>query len=112
MASQLTSNPLASCMAETETGFVMTLPPSLPGETAAQMADAILATRSNPLRLDAGALERIDTPCLQVLLSAARLWREDGLAMEITGCSPVLEGNLGILGLTMADFEVGDTIHA
>ena len=62
MARKAASNPLAKCMAENEAGFAMTLPASLPGETATHMADAIMAARSHPLQLDAGAGERIDTP--------------------------------------------------
>lgn len=112
MALQATTNPLASCLAEADVGYVMTLPASLPGETAAHVADAILGARSHPLRLDAAAVERIDTPCLQVLLSAASLWREDGMTMKFAGTSPVLESNLGTLGLTVADFETGDAVDA
>ncbi|MAZ19032.1 MAG: hypothetical protein CL535_22245 [Ahrensia sp.] len=112
MARKKAANPLTECMAEDETGFVMTLPASLPGETAAQMADAILSARSHPLRFDASAVQRIDTSCIQVLLSAARLWREDGMTMNFTGDSPILEGNLSTLGLTAAELEVGDLNHA
>lgn len=112
MARKKAANPLSECMAEEESGFVMTLPASLPGETAVHMADAILAARSNPLRFDASAVERIDTTCIQVLLSAARLWREDGMPMSFTGDSPILEGNLSTLGLTAAELEVGDLNHA
>lgn len=112
MPRKAVSNPLAKCMAESETGFTMTLPANLPGETAAHMADALLAARSHSLAVDAGAVERIDTTCIQVLLSAARLWREEGATMSFTARSPVLESNLGTLGLTIADVEVGDANHA
>jgi chemotaxis protein CheX len=111
MARKKALNPLAECMAEDEAGFVMTLPASLPGETAAHIADAILVARSHPLRMDASAVERIDTPCIQVLLSAARLWREDGMTMDFIGDSPVLEGNLNTLGLGAGELEVGDEKH-
>lgn len=112
MASKTASNPLAECMAENDAGFTMTLPASLPGETATHIADAIMSARSHALQLDASAVERIDTPCIQVLLSASRLWRDDGLAMNFTGRSPVLDSNLETLGLAIADFEVGDANHA
>jgi len=112
MARKKAENPLTECMTEDDSGFVMTLPASLPGETAAHMADVILAARSNPLRFDASAVQRIDTTCIQVLLSAARLWREDGMPMNFTGDSPILEGNLNTLGLTAAELEVGDVNHA
>ena len=112
MARKKAANPLTDCMAEDDSGFVMTLPASLPGETAVHMADVILAARSNPLRFDTSAVERIDTTCIQVLLSAARLWREDGMPMNFTGDSPILEGNLNTLGLTAAELEVGDVNHA
>ena len=112
MVKKVGSNPLAKCLAETKDSFVLKLPASLPGEQAAHVADLFLTARSNPLSLDASAVERIDTPCIQVLLSAARLWREDGVAMSLAGESPVFSDNLTTLGLTSAQLEVGDFNHA
>jgi chemotaxis protein CheX len=67
---------------------------------------------ANPLAVDASAVERIDTPCIQVLLSAARLWQEDGATMTYSAQSEVFTDNLTTLGLTTAEMEVGDANHA
>lgn len=112
MARKSAANPMASCIAEGESGYVMTLPASMQGETATQIADAILSARTNALIVDATAVERIDTPCIQVLMSAARLWREDGMPLTWSGRSTIFEENLDTLGLSAADLEVGDANHA
>jgi chemotaxis protein CheX len=112
MTTEVGANPLAECLAQKDDNFALTLPASLPGETATHVADLLLSARSNPLTVDASAVERIDTPCLQVLLSASRLWQEDGVAMTISAQSEVFTDNLTTLGLTTAEFEVGDANHA
>ena len=112
MIKEVGANPLASCLVENDGSFVLSLPESLPGETATHVADLFLSARSNPVAVDASAVERIDTPCIQVLLSAARLWREDGIALSLSGQSGVFEANLNTLGLTTAELEVGDANHA
>jgi len=106
------ANPLAKCLSQKDGGFELTLPASLPGETATHVADLFLMARSHPIAVDAGAVERIDTPCIQVLLSAARLWREDTSAMTYSAQSAVFTDNLTTLGLTTAEMEVGDANHA
>lgn len=112
MIKEVNANPLAKCLVEKGDSFVLTLPVSLPGEQATHIADLMLSARSNPVSVDATAVERIDTPCIQVLLSAARLWREDGISLELSGESGVFTENLNTLGLTKAELEVGDANHA
>lgn len=112
MTTEVSANPLAKCLAQKGDSFELTLPASLPGETATHVADLILSARANPLAVDASAVERIDTPCIQVLLSAASLWREDGATMTYSAQSEVFTDNLTTLGLTTAEMEVGDANHA
>ena len=112
MNTETSANPLAKCLAQKGDSFELTLPASLPGETATHVADLLLAARSNPVAVDASAVERIDTPCIQVLLSAARLWQEDGSTMTYSAQSEVFTDNLTTLGLTTAEMEVGDANHA
>ncbi|MFZ2103600.1 MAG: STAS domain-containing protein [Oricola sp.] len=112
MTKDVNDNPLSECLAEKDDSFVLTLPVSLQGEQATYVADLLLSARGNPVAVDASAVERIDTPCIQVLLSAARLWREEGVALELSGESGVFTENLNTLGLTKAELEVGDANHA
>jgi chemotaxis protein CheX len=112
MVKNVADNPLADCLKDKKGAFLLTLPEAMPGETAANIADIILTARNNPLTIDAGNVGRIDTPCIQVLLSAARLWREDGEQLNVTGGSEAFEDNISTLGLTTAELEAGDANHA
>jgi chemotaxis protein CheX len=112
MIDEVSANPLASCLTQKDDSFELKLPASLPGETATHVADLLLSARANSLAVDASAVERIDTPCIQVLLSATRLWQEDGAAMTYSAQSEVFTDNLTTLGLTTAEMEVGDANHA
>ena len=112
MVKKVSANPLAKCMKEKDGVQVLTLPDALPGELAANVADVILNARNGSLSINAGKVDRIDTPCIQVLLSAARLWRDDGETLTISGKSGTFEENVLILGLTTAELEAGDANHA
>ena len=112
MVKKVAANPLAKCLKEKGGAHVLTLPDALPGELASNVADVILTARNSPLSIDAGKVDRIDTPCIQVLLSAARLWREDGETLTVSGKSGPFEENISLLGLTTAELEAGDANHA
>ena len=112
MVKKTAANPLSKHMKETGDSFVLTLPESLPGEAAANVADVLLSARVHPLQIDASKVERIDTPVIQVLLSAASLWREDGIAMQVSAQSGIFEENLLTLGLNASELEVGEPTHA
>jgi len=64
---------------------------------AALMADGSLV-------LDAGAVERMSTPCIQVLLAAARTADAAHIRFSITNPSPAFRTALADLGL-QADFS-------
>ena len=83
------------------------LPADLRGENAGELADQLLEKRGGDLVLDVCELERIDTPCVQVLLSAAQLWRDDANSIKIGGQSEVFEATLGLLGIDLDRIEVG-----
>ncbi len=80
---------------------------NLSGEKTAEFADHLLELRGKNLILDISELERIDTPCVQVLLSAARLWRDDECSITLDGRSEVFEATLGLLGIDQDRIEVG-----
>lgn len=105
-------NPLSGCLSQSRKGHVIALPETLSGAAAASVADLILSTRSAPLEIDAAAVGRIDTPCIQVLLAAARLWREDGVALSLTGRSQTFNDNFATLGLSADTLDLGDEDHA
>jgi anti-anti-sigma regulatory factor len=54
------------------------------------------------VRIDAAALRRLDVGLLELLLSAARWWRQRGLGFEVTGLGPAPDRRLDLLGLRNA----------
>lgn len=80
---------------------------NLRGEDAAEFAGQLLEMRGRNLVLDVSELERIDTPCVQVLMSAAQLWRGDECSITIDGQADAFETTLGLLGINPDRIEVG-----
>lgn len=112
MVRKVNTNPLSKCLKKKNGAYVLSLPETLPGESAASIADLVLTARDSSLSIDATKVARIDTPCIQILLSAARQWREDGAEMKLTGQSAALDETLSILGLSTTELEAGDAKHA
>lgn len=81
------------------------LPESSASETAGGLAQSLLDLRGQHLLIDASGVERIDTPCLQVLLGAAKQWVEDGVKLTLETPSEAFENSISLLGLTMEQFE-------
>lgn len=54
------------------------------------------------MHLDASAVERVSTPCLQVLAAAASSARKRGIAFRLEGASAVLVEAISDLGLATA----------
>lgn len=80
---------------------------NLRGEDAAGLAGDLLELRGSNLILDIRELERIDTPCVQVLISAADLWRADQCSITIDGQAEVFEATLGLLGTNPDRIQAG-----
>ena len=76
------------------------------GEQAQPLSDQLLQHRCKNLELDAGDVSRIDTPCLEVLLSAARLWQSDGYQIRYARLSEAFSETAELLGMQMSNFEV------
>ena len=72
-----------------------------------QLADEILQRRRNDLTINIDGVERIDTPAIEILLSAAKLWREESCKLGIVGNSEAFDSALAILGIPRTELEVG-----
>lgn len=59
----------------------------------------LLALRGRPLEVDGGDVERIGGQCVQVLVSAAHTWAEDGVSFAITKRSEQMEALLRHMGV-------------
>ncbi|WP_168222984.1 STAS domain-containing protein [Oceanicola sp. D3] len=79
------------------------LPARLDLPAAAPLRDELLGHAGKPLVLDASACESLGTPGLQVLLSAAKSWREAGVSLSVDALSEECAAQLAIFGLTADD---------
>lgn len=84
-------------MAETE-AFVMPLPGRLDASVVPDLLGSLRAARGADLTLDASQVEKIGGPALQLLASAFRTWREDGVRLRLSDPSPYLMTALDKLG--------------
>lgn len=75
---------------------------------ASALKDQLLEQRGKSVTLDASNVEHLGAPCLQVLLSAMKTWREGGLDFEITNTSEQFEECLGRLGFPSSTFARGE----
>ncbi|MCW3780119.1 STAS domain-containing protein [Defluviimonas salinarum] len=81
----------------------LTLPARLDLTAAGPLQDALLSHRGAALNVDAGAVEHLDTPCLQVLLAAAAEWRALRQHLDVTPMSEAFRDALRSFGLTPPD---------
>lgn len=84
-----------------KTQATMDLPPVLDITAAAPLAGDILAHRGKDLMVNAAQVQRVGGQCLQVLLSAAATWSQDGIDFEVTDASPEFTEALETAGLGM-----------
>ncbi|HRO16474.1 MAG TPA: STAS domain-containing protein [Paracoccus sp. (in: a-proteobacteria)] len=81
----------------------LTLPGRLDATAAAPLRETLMSLRGAALDLRADQVERIGTPPLQVLLSAAATWRADGCRLRLTDPSEALDEAVRTLGLALDD---------
>lgn len=86
-------------------GHTIPLPARLDLPAAEALAQALRPHIGERARLDATACESIGTPGLQVLLSAARSWREAGAPLSVDGLNAGCTGQLAHFGLTIEDIS-------
>lgn len=81
------------------------LPARLLPQDAAALQASLLQLRGQPVELDASAVAQLATPCVQVLLAAARSWREDGQPLGLAAASGEMLAVLAHLGVEAADLR-------
>lgn len=81
-------------------GSVQMLPPMLDLLQAPLLRDQLVRLQGAPgIVLDAGEVERVSTPCAQVLLAAGRAAQAAQRAFKITNPSEVFKAAIADLGL-------------
>ncbi len=104
-AAELTGPDSEATLAASEpVDSALRLPSSLDLTRADALQGDLLARtgRAAPLVIDGRAVERVSTPCLQLLVAAAAGARAHGLAFELMAASDVLDGAARELGLAAA----------
>lgn len=83
-----------------------TLDSSLQHAAAAPLAKGLLAMRGRPAVVDGSQVQRLGAQCLQVLLSAAKLWQADNQEFSLVDCSNSMIEDLRLLGFEPQVFSV------
>ena len=79
----------------------LTLPPILGAEAAAELKRSLLdaAGAEGCVNVDAGAVQRTGTLCLQVLCAAATALRANGARLRLHSVPEAMSETIGLLGL-------------
>lgn len=81
------------------------------GEHAPALASEILSHQGSDLVIDASKVKTIDTPCIEVLIAAARQWSGDDMALQYEEPSEVFLQGLAILGVEQDDLATMRSDH-
>jgi chemotaxis protein CheX len=83
------------------------LPAVMDITAAGPLASEFLLHRGKDVTVDASGVERMGAQCLQVLLSAAATWSQDGMEFDIVKPSPAFTEALETAGLGMNHLRQG-----
>ena len=81
------------------------LAPVLDLQAADPLRGELMAMRGRPLTLDASQVTRLGGLCLQVLMSARKIWVEDGLCLTVDQPSSAFSDQLTAFGAPQLQFE-------
>lgn len=86
-------------MAASGSANILKLSPVLDLNEAVGLHGQLLAMRGHDLLIDATAVQRCGTPCIQVLMSAARTWEEDQKSYRLSGVSDAFGKTMQLIGI-------------
>jgi chemotaxis protein CheX len=92
-------------MSELATPAVVSLPPVLDLQAAEPLRAELMSLRGRPLSLDASQVNRLGGLCLQVLMSARKIWVEDGVSLMVDQPSSGFSEQLAAFGDPELHFE-------
>ena len=95
-----------SVVSEVASVTAFSLDSSLQHAAAAPLAKGLLALRGRPAVVDASQVQRLGAQCVQVLLSAAKLWKADNQDFSLVDCSSAMLDDLRLLGFEPQVFSV------
>ncbi len=79
----------------------LVLPEILDLDQAENLRATLLERIGTHLTIDAAAVSRIDTPCLEVAIAAAKQWSDDGFSLDWESPSETFAASLDRLGLSI-----------
>ena len=79
------------------------LPEKLDASQLTQLFEQVSALRGKPLVLDAGSLRYVGAQGIQILLSAAKTWKRDGVALRLTSATEEFREIVSVLGIDSSD---------
>lgn len=88
-------------MAQNASAHSITLSPVLDLNEAVGLHGQLLALRGHDVLIDATAVQRCGTPCIQVLMSAAKTWEEDEKSYQFSGVSDAFEKTVQLIGINI-----------
>jgi chemotaxis protein CheX len=77
---------------------VLKLPAKMDVTGARAFCETLLAKRGSPVQIDASSVEKAGALAIEVLLSGARQWAEDGLSFHIVAVSEAFSETCAGLG--------------
>ena len=80
----------------------------LDGSQVKPLLDQLAKKRGNPLQINASKVERLGAPCAQVLVAAARTWRDEMHVLQIVKPSESFIEGIDQMGLTLTDISFED----
>jgi chemotaxis protein CheX len=83
----------------------LALEPALTPAAAGRLLGLLQGMRGTDLVLDSAEVETLSTPCLQILLAAAKSWRRDGRSLRIVAPPAGLRATLRDAEIALADLE-------
>lgn len=92
-------------MSELAMPAAVSLPSILDLQAAEPLRAELLALRGRPLSLDASQVSRLGGLCLQVLMSARKIWVEDGVCLTVDQPSSGFTEQLAAFGSPDLQFE-------
>lgn len=82
------------------------LPEKLDAAQLSRLFEEISGARGKPLVLDAGALRYVGAQGVQILLSAVKTWKRDGVSLRMTNATKEFSEIVSILGVESSDLAI------
>ena len=86
------------------------LPEVLDSTAAGPLLADLQKLRGNPVEVAGGSVSRISALCVQVLLSAEKTWKADGVSFNVSSPSDALREALRILGVSDVQFTTSGAL--